>query len=90
MFAVADESASGNYKEYCLCAPGAGNATPFCGEEFLKKRTNSSIRSPYAVVTASDFCLEPPGDTPTRSHFYLVRMPLIDGLKHCSHFQGLV
>ena len=91
VFAVAGESESGpNYKEYCLCAPGASNGKPFCGEDFLTKRNNAINRSPYAVVAVSDFCLEPPGDTPTRSHFYLVRMPLIDGLKHCSHFQRLV
>ena len=25
----------------------------------------------YKVVANTDFCLEPTGDTPTRSHFYL-------------------
>merc|ERR1712032_1010746 len=27
--------------------------------------------NPYAEVVTADFCLQPPGDTPTRSHFYL-------------------
>ena len=92
VLAVADESdSSPNYKEYCLCDPGARNASnPFCGEHFLKERNKASNKNPYAVVAVSDFCLEPPGDTPTRSHFYLVRMPLIGGLKHRSHCQGLV
>ena len=90
MFPVADESGWSNYKEYCLCAPSANNTKPFCGEDFLTKETNAISRNPYAVVAVSDFCLEPPGDTPTRSHFYLVRMPLIGGLKHRIHCQGLV
>ena len=62
---------------FLLCAPGIKNDT-FCGQDYLKsrwKRGKFKVTSnPYAAVIASDFCLEPPGDTPTRSHFYLVRM----------------
>ena len=63
---------------FLLCAPGITNDTAFCGQEFLTSRLKRGkikvTKNPYAAVIASDFCLEPPGDTPTRSHFYLVRM----------------
>ena len=58
----------------CLCAPGTKTNVSFCGQDFLQQRDYDMKVNPYAAVVASDFCLEPPGDTPTRSHFYLVRM----------------
>lgn len=59
---------------FCLCAPGTKTNVSFCGQDFLQQRDYDMKGNPYAAVVASDFCLEPPGDTPTRSHFYLVRM----------------
>ena len=48
-----------NEKSY-RCAPG--HESKNCG------LPNTTV---YRLVANSDFCLEPTGDTPTRSHFYL-------------------
>ena len=72
------------HARYCLCGPGFNNKKGFCGQDFLGDGGN-----PYAAVVASDFCLEPPGDTTTRSHFYLVRMLLPGDLRHICYSQGL-
>ena len=53
----ANVTASNAYK----CAPG--HESPYCG---LPGKP-----SVYQMVANTNFCLEPTGDTPTRSHFYL-------------------
>ena len=58
-------------KKSYKCAPGYESTN--CGVPGWLKLFGSAVFEPsvYQMVTNTDFCLEPAGDTPTRSHFYL-------------------
>ena len=51
-----------------ICAHSGLSPSTLCGVKRMYRNTHLTT---YMIAAHADFCLEPSGDTPTRSHLYL-------------------